>query len=62
MGNIPKNAENDDFLSKFPGIGSDLSSIIKKFTYFDNLMSASVDDQIGFDMCSFGMRLDQEFL
>ncbi len=29
IGRIPKNAEKEDFLSKLPGIGSDLSGIIE---------------------------------
>jgi hypothetical protein len=32
------------------------------FTDLDNLVSASVDDEVGFDVRGFGMRLDQEFL
>jgi len=60
MGSIPKNAEKDDFLSKFPGMGSDLSASFKKCTYFDNFMSTSVDDQIGFYMSCFCVRLNQK--
>lgn len=37
MGRIPKNAENDDFLSKFPGIGSDLS-----FLYHQSLLISTI--------------------
>jgi hypothetical protein len=60
IGRMPKNAENDDFLSKFPGIGSDLSVLMQKCTYFDNLMTVSVNDQICFYMSCFCMWLDKE--
>ena len=31
-------------------------------TDLDNLVSASVDDEVGLDVRGFGVRLDQEFL
>lgn len=31
-------------------------------TYLDNLVSASVNDEVGLDVRGFGVRLDQELL
>jgi hypothetical protein len=58
MGSMPKKAEKVDFLSKLPGIGSDLSISHLEYTDLDNLVSVSVDDEVGFDVGGFGVRLD----
>lgn len=59
---MPKNAENEDFLSKFPGIDYDLSFVITKLTYLGNLMSISINYDVSFYMCCFCMWFDKKFL
>ena len=59
---MPRKAEKVDFLSKLPGMGSDLSTSQIQNTDLDNLVSVSVDDEVGFDVGGFGVRLYQKLL